>query len=585
MTEKRRRKMNGVHYTPPSLAEHVAREIVRNYSFDGQLVRVLDPAVGGGELLSAILAECAPHSRNIKATGFDTDGSALHVSSERLRSEYPLVDLSLIHEDFLDTVVSQKGKSLFEETSCPTVLVDIVIANPPYVRTQALGAPRVKELADKFQLDGRVDLYQAFIKAISASLRPGGIAGIIASNRFMSIKSGAATRAGIAENFDILHIWDLGDTRLFEAAVLPAVLLLRRKDLHTVQPRSKFTSVYRMGGPLIKDLVSVSGPCEALSHQGLVTTIDGEMLRVQNGYLERGPNAGTWRLSTESSDSWLNRVANHTHSTFGNIGKIRVGVKTTADSVFMQPSWGDGTRSELPELLLPVTTHHVAKRYRSLPVERKILYPHTHHDGIRQTVDLEQFPISKRYLEKHRLALEERKYLRDGGRKWFEIWVPQDPSAWKKPKVVFRDIAEQPTFWMDLDGTVVNGDCYWITTDTDNTELLWLILAVANSRFIEIFYDHKFNNKLYSGRRRFMTQYVESFPLPDPTSATAARMIEISKDLYATSLYGDTSIREEELERLVCRSFGISHLPSEEETNSLVKGSESSCLRLALQNV
>ena len=41
---------------------------------------------------------------------------------------------------------------------------------------------------------------------------------------------------------------------------------------------------------------------------------------------------------------------------------------------------------------------------------------------------------------------------------------------------------------MDLDGSVVNGDCYWLALNPgQSTDLLWLTLAVANSSFIEAF--------------------------------------------------------------------------------------------------
>lgn len=40
---------------------------------------------------------------------------------------------------------------------------DIVIANPPYVRTQVLGTAKAKQLARDFNLTGRVDLYYPFL--------------------------------------------------------------------------------------------------------------------------------------------------------------------------------------------------------------------------------------------------------------------------------------------------------------------------------------------------------------------------------------------------------------------------------------
>jgi hypothetical protein len=222
--------------------------------------------------------------------------------------------------------------------------------------------------------------------------------------------------------------------------------------------------------------------------------------------------------------------------------------------VYLRKDWPD----ELPELLRPVTTHHVARSYRANAVTRKILYPHVFENGKRKAADLALYPISRSYLERHRNQLEERTYLMASGRKWFELWVPQSPEMWSLPKVVFRDITEKPTFWMDLDGTIVNGDCYWIASESGDTEMLWLLLAVANSRFIEDFYDHKFHNKLYSGRRRFMTQYVETFPLPDPSSTFARSLIANVKLVYEGLAKGHAMSSEQaQLEEDVYRSFGL----------------------------
>ena len=77
---------------------------------------------------------------------------------------------------------------------------------------------------------------------------------------------------------------------------------------------------------------------------------------------------------------------------------------------------------------------------------------------------------------------------------------------------------------------MVNGDCYWLAPEeTGASELLWLAMAVGNSSFIEVFFDHRFHNKLYAGRRRFMTQYVEQFPLPDPSTRSAGEIIQKTK--------------------------------------------------------
>jgi adenine-specific DNA-methyltransferase len=300
---------------------------------------------------------------------------------------------------------------------------------------------------------------------------------------------------------------------------------------------------------------------QALSMEGLVRTPQGELFTVRQGTLAEGraPHE-VWRLSNEDTDSWLRAVEEHMFCNFAAIGKIRVGVKTTADRVFIRSDWANLPSEERPELLRPLITHHIGRRFRARNgrLTRWILYPHTERNGKRSAVDLEEYPSSKRYLEAHRKTLERRQYIRESGRAWFEIWVPQSPKAWAKPKLVFRDICEHPVFWIDLSGAVVNGDCYWLPADAPEAErLLWLAAAVGNSSLIEEFYDRKFNNKLYSRRRRFLTQYVEQFPLPDPNSPVGKAIIGLAREIYDKIDNPDVAAMEEEIDALVWAAFGL----------------------------
>jgi len=123
---------------------------------------------------------------------------------------------------------------------------------------------------------------------------------------------------------------------------------------------------------------------------------------------------------------------------------------------------------------------------------------------------------------------------------------------------VFRDISEEPTFWIDLDGSVVNGDCYWLTCQNPaQTDLLWLAVAVGNSTFIEHFYDHRFHNKLYAGRRRFITQYVENFPLPDPHGPLGKTIIAKAKRIYQCTPSPEADALQKELDVIVWEAFGL----------------------------
>lgn len=550
-------KASGSTYTPAGLADFVAAAMIREWDGTQTLpLRILDPAVGEGELLASLL-KLVPDDFPLEVHGFDSDSKALEKARSRLTNAHPRASLHLVAGDFLEIACSRGPEA---DLFCSRIhnTFDMIIANPPYVRTQIMGASVAQALAGQFGLAGRVDLYHAFLLAIATFLSPHGVAGIIVSNRFMTTKGGATVRRALRERLQLRHAWDLGDTKLFDAAVLPAVLIAQGLG-GSPRPAPTFTSIYEttdeaqfMAGSVIA----------ALSTPGVVTVPDGRRFRVQSGLLDTSRTVdGIWRVATHENDAWLAKVDHNTWATFGDLGKIRVGVKTCADRVFIRSDWKTLPDHERPELLRPLTTHHIGRRFRpddSL-ASHQIVYPHESVNGKRRTIALDAYPKTQRYFTQHRAILEGRSYVIEAGREWYEVWVPQDPSAWSRPKLVFRDISEEPCFWIDLKHTIVNGDCYWLACDDPSREdLLWLAVSIGNSTFIEVLYDHRFNNKLYAGRRRFITQYVEKFPLPDPSTPIARRIVTLAKRAYSTAGTAESDPIQTELDSLVWESFGVS---------------------------
>ena len=510
----------GRHYTPRDLAEYVATQTLRALEppRNGRPLRILDPALGDGILLEAVGGQLLERgNRHFELHGFETDAVALSQAYARLSERFGSASLFLREADFLVEIL-QGAEATIEATGC-----DIVIANPPYVRTQILGASRARQVARDFGLRGRVDLYQAFLLGIARSMRAGGSAGLIVPNRILTTRAGAVAREALLECFDILHVCDLGDTKVFAASVLPTLLFLRRTESPLNGRAGLFTSIYSTRDTTT-DAKRCPGPVAALETEGVVSTPDGRRFRVRHGSLDTGRAPGdVWRRTDREANAWLETVSRHTACRFGDIGKVRVGVKTTADSVFIRSDWDRLPAEERPELLRPLLTHREARRFsaRVDSTPRRILYPHDVAGAKRVAVDLDDYPGTRRYLERHRHLLERREYLLKAGRAWYEIWVSQNPAAWGLPKLVFRDISEAPVFWMDLSGAIVNGDCYWLSATEDKIDLLWLALGVANSRLIEVFYDYRFHNKLYAAAAASSPSTSRSFrspiqPAPSP---------------------------------------------------------------------
>ncbi len=554
-------KANGIHYTPTKLAAFLARETRKHFEQKKGPIRVLDPACGGGALLAAFVESLPVRTRRrVVLTGYETDSEALQ-DAQLLLQDLGARELLLSNSDFLTHEGAESDLPLFERPHAEGGDFDVVIANPPYVRTQVLGASQAQSLARKFGLSGRVDLYHAFVVAMTNRLRPGGVLGLLTSNRFLTIRSGESLRFYLRDKFDLQAVYDLGDTKLFSAAVLPAILVATRKNTKcSPRDRTEFCRVYEaqpdsVGPSTHRDVIEVLHDSKA---SGLIRT-DAGTYKVERGILASSVDAkAIWSLSTPGSVAWLSKVRKAAACTIHDVATVRVGIKTTADKVFVRSDWSDLPSRQRPEkvLLRKLLTHREAGRWlASKSPTKRVLYPHILENGKRTPIELADYPLAKAYLEANGDRLRSRKYVIEGGRRWYEIWVPHSPLDWQRKKIVFPDISEEPRFFFDPGKSIVQGDCYWITTKPGfHEDWLWIILAVCNSSFITRYYDTVFHNKLYSGRRRFMTQYVKTFPLPDSNSKIGGQLIEEARKLASA---GPTDAREESINSLVWKSFGL----------------------------
>lgn len=108
------KKANGIHYTPPLLAEYLAKQAVQALLACGRRpgkIAILDPACGEGELLTAIIGAVPKYlRRNLVLTGFDRDENALAKADKALRSA-DFGAFSLHCSDFLSAVASDGSDS------------------------------------------------------------------------------------------------------------------------------------------------------------------------------------------------------------------------------------------------------------------------------------------------------------------------------------------------------------------------------------------------------------------------------------------------------------------------------------------
>ncbi|MBR0042226.1 MAG: N-6 DNA methylase [Bacteroides sp.] len=549
------KKKTGATFTPDVLANFLADKLLHYYKKLCDTSCILDPACGDGVLLATLYKKGKVSSSNI--IGYDTNESYLSVAKKLLANISHKNDSQFYNEDFL--AVCPNNQDLFSN-DIKKEFADLIIANPPYVRTQVLGAHKAQQLAKDFNLTGRIDLYYPFFMAMTNALKVGGILGVITSNRYICTKSGSDIRKYLLNNYHVLEVIDLGDTKLFDAAVLPAIFIGIKKSISEksiIRPR--YTSIYETVPT--DNAMLANSIFDILNGDNVgVFNVNNTFFEFKKGFLKQGSDKTTiWQLEDNNESAWISKIEKNTAFKIKDKFKVRVGIKSCADNVFITQQWiKEGFEIE-DKLLKPMLSQ---ENIDSWNIDRKaiikVLYPHYADNGKRKVYDISQFPNAKRYLESHKEQLERRSYLIKAKRNWYEFWVPQNPVLWDLPKIVFPDISVKPRFCFDKTGMVVNGNCYWICAQNEVEEkLLLLIEGVCNSSVMTKYHDAKFTNKLYSGRRRYLSQYIEEYPIPNPDSDTSKQIVLLVDKINNTSDNSEKEILASVIDKLVEKAFGL----------------------------
>jgi hypothetical protein len=629
-----RRKSLGIHYTPEAIIEYIVRRTLQPYFERSNLelarnITIIDPACGSGLfLLKAFDLLCSfwkqhfgyfrpENARYILENslyGVDIDASAAQTAKAHLiqkGKEFGVRDLDLDHTihqgDALMRPVSHiQLEMLFDAESAtvrsveesaeafdwyqnfPQVFAqggfDCVIGNPPYVRIQRVQPPerraRYAELYETAR--GRFDIAGLFIELANIIAKPGGHIGYIVSNKLLSTNGASQLRDFILTHYTLVEIVDLTDTKLFSAAVLPMILIIERRSAEAKSfVHASIQEVKTTHHPPL----SVEHLLEPLERNQLPLRADveweGRSFRIEKfeSPLPTGQQR-VWTFHYPSQRHLIEKLRKNAAYTLESIARrIGVGLKTTADNVFIKPMKLDfikGHKLER-EIVFPILESHNIRRWQcDWKPERDlhVLYPHQEQDGKVIPVCLEDYPNSECYLLSNREQLEARTYVKKSGRRWYEIWVHQSPRDFKQLKLIVPDIASRNRFALDEQRFFVNGTCFYIVLRDQSFEHNLLILALLNSKVLEFFHKVTSGNVLYAKRFRYWTSYLKPYPIPDVThprnSGLVKDIVGNTRRLVEISDEQETIALEKENDRLIYQLFELTDAEVEELEYSLM---------------
>lgn len=479
------------------------------------------------------------------------------------------------------------------------VQYDVVVGNPPYVRIQKVPEKRRPEYKDGFDsATGRFDLSVLFMEYGIDSLRDGGHIAFITSNKFLTTQYGEGIRAYLRENAEIETLIDFTDTDVFDVTVLPCILVAGkgRSDAESLG----YCILKQADDPgdskKCDDLLSLVDQhlTDELFEGRFTTGLNGDSetvkLRCFESTLPESKDA-TWTFIPTRERSLVDKINQKKTADLGSIAeKISVGIKTTANNVFVDPI----TKSKIEEYDLEKDLIHPAISGKNVsrwsidwsPEDPKkpsyILYPHEVIDGSVEPVDLDDYPNAKEYLEEHYEQLAGRSYLEDAGRKWYECWVPQHPDYFDVDnKIITPEMAPGNSFALDTTGFFCIGSCYSVLLEEESPLLYRYLTGFLNSDLVEFYLKADSSTQLYADRFRYNKSYIENLPVlyADPSTIDDGSVDSVTDPAsveeimaYISSLVnrlGEDSVKpepvEEKINELTYQMFDI----TEEEKRTI----------------
>ena len=80
-----KKKNTGAVYTPSDMADYVSQQMLKySRGSDENSVYILDPAVGGGELLISIIQALLPYGKRLYVVGYEIDEEVVKATQSNL---------------------------------------------------------------------------------------------------------------------------------------------------------------------------------------------------------------------------------------------------------------------------------------------------------------------------------------------------------------------------------------------------------------------------------------------------------------------------------------------------------------------
>jgi SAM-dependent methyltransferase len=526
------RRAQGAFFTPAPLVDFVvARALgVRlddsggpggldgHASWEGGIprLRVLDPCAGDGRFLAAAQRLLLEHAaRHGHAPAPDALARACLVGIERDPGFAALARErtgAVIHcsEALVEAPVELAGS------------VDVVLGNPPYVRSIHLARsdPALwRALAGRYAATsyGEWDLYAAFLEQALRWLAPGGQVGLVVPSRWLTAAFAGPLRGLLGRAGAVRGIVDFGAQQMFAGATTYAcVTFLSRAPVRQVAVARRTRSGWDCG-------------------------------HVATDALGQGP----WVMTVGRRRRLLERLRAAAPA-LGDIARIAKGAGTNADPVYVIEDAtveGDtvvGTSKAVGPVRVEAAACRPCLRGRDVRAwgqardDVQCIVPYGPGGVLWSAGELAAMPLAAAHLARCRALLEARERGRFAGPRYYCFGRPQNLVFLcdLQPKVVIPDVAHGGRALIDRRGALVLDSAYAVRVREAHAGrdlgehagpalgeragyALALVAAILNAPVVRLWLRET-GVPLRGSYVRLKTAYLQSLPLPPPGPATRA---------------------------------------------------------------
>ena len=518
-----RRRAAGAYFTPAPLVDVVVGAAIgARLSRDPPAWRpdgtpellVLDPACGDGRFLAAAADRLAARAAEL---GFAGARQAI-VRRCLVGIERDAEFAALARRRLGRGAVVRCAEALLSPAS-RDLSADVVIGNPPYVRSIRLGLEDEelrRALRGRYAATshGEWDLYAAFIEQSLEWARPGGEVALVVPSRWLTARFAGLLRGKLAAARAVRGLVLFGAEQIFAGATTYASIAFLSRA-----PQSEVFVARRAAG--------------------------GEW---QRGEVPAGSlGAAPWRLSVGPRRRLIDRLSAG-GPPLGEVARVAKGAGTNADPVYVLD--GEAADDLEPELVRLCLRGRDVAAYGAASDGVRCLVPYRRDGSFIEPAELaRRFPRAAAYLAGHRALLERRERGRFRGAAFYRFGRPQN-MAWlgdPAPKVVVPDVARGGRALLDRRAAMVLDSAYALRP-VDPRASPALLLAVLNSGIVSLWLGET-GVPLRGDYLRLKTAYLESLPLPAPS--------RWSRRAEVLAVAGDAAARTGEIDDLVRRAYGV----------------------------